>query len=971
MGRTRTWLCAAAVLAVAAWADPAAARYFGRNQVPHDRADWAVVESGRFRVHYPRGLDSLALRVLDLAERTDTSFARRLGHGFARRVPIVLRDPQDAFAASDVAPGPAEAGGFTGTLCQGVAVPCGGSYEEVRRAVVRELARAWLFDQIHGGSVSRRLAGPGLPAVPAWFREGLAEYLSLGAGPDAGTLLRDGIVEGSLPPLERAGGTLAREQGRSAVGWLVARHGEERLRRLLQELRRTRGFGQAFHRAVGLPLRRFDEEWRDELRRTCWPQVATRRDPERFARRLTDHRRDGSSLNPAPAVSPQGDRFACFTDRRQGAGVYVMSVADGRVLRRVFRDVRGPSVTAYPRGRDAVTWSPDGRRLALIATSGGRDVLCVVRAADGRVLRRLRLGCDGLAGPSWSPVGDSLVVTGLADGRADLWLVDTGTGRSERLTHDAWDEKDACWTPDGRTVTFASDRAEPIVLRPERVPGGFGRYGLYDLDLGERRIAARVVVDGDVGSPAWSPDGRKLAFVTDRGGASDIVLLDTVGGGCTRLTEQLGGVSSLSWSRQDDQLVFSAFDRGGYDVFALRQPVSVDAVLDRLRRERGRAISLSAPVDSGPVPPVEPGGPFVPAESALVQGPSRYRGRLAPDRASVGVLAASGFGFTGTAQVEFSDLPGRQRLRLDADVLGRPLDETSARLVYGRRAGRWEVRVGLFHLRETCASGTTTTGEALGSALVFPGRSFGALLEASRPFDRFRRLDLELSQARVERHAVDGEEPGAPRGYESVTSPAVALVGDDARWGRTGPVNGARYHVAFTPAFLGPGHGPAYRSVTLDARRYRELTGGYVLATRVLAGRSDGREAPGFRVGGFSTLRGFPFHGLAGTRVALASAELRFPFVDRFGVVGPVPLGGLALRGALFSDAGMVWDRGAPLRFTRRSGGGRRLDSPCLSFGAGVRTTALSLVLKLDAAWRTDLAKVSGARWEFSVGPEF
>ena len=124
-------------------------------------------------------------------------------------------------------------------------------------------------------------------------------------------------------------------------------------------------------------------------------------------------------------------------------------------------------------------------------------------------------------------------------------------------------------------------------------------------------------------------------------------------------------------------------------------------------------------------------------------------------------------------------------------------------------------------------------------------------------------------------------------------------------------------------------------------------------------------------MGGFGTLCGFPLYGLAGTRALVVNAELRFPFVERLGVVGPVPLGGLALRGALFADGGLVWDRGVPLRFTRVVDGERRLDSPRLAFGAGVRTTALSLVLKLDAAWRTDLATVGRPRWEFSIGPEF
>ena len=204
--------------------------------------------------------------------------------------------------------------------------------------------------------------------------------------------LRDGVVTGYLPPLEQAGGYLVYKQGQSAVGCLVERHGEERLRRLLQELRRTRSFDRAFQRVMGIPVRRFDEQWRDELRRAYWPQVATRRDPERFARRLTDHRRDGSALNTAPAVSPQGDRIAWFSDRRQYTDVYVMSAYDGRVLRRVIRGERDTQFEAVPSFRSAIAWSPDGRRLALTAASGGRDVLYVVGAADGRVLRRLAPG---------------------------------------------------------------------------------------------------------------------------------------------------------------------------------------------------------------------------------------------------------------------------------------------------------------------------------------------------------------------------------------------------------------------------------------------------------------------------------------------------------------------------------------------------------------------------------------------------
>ncbi len=1054
MHRMRVGLVGLTVLvALGLGSVPARAQYFGQNKVQYRRYSWRVVESDHFRVYFYGGLDSLAMRVLDLAEKTDVVFARRMGHQLSHRVPIILYGSQNEFSQTNVTPEliGEGTGGFTELFHNRVVLPFTGSYEELRHVVVHELAHAFLFDMLYGGSASRLLARQSFFATPLWFAEGVAEYLSLGMEPNAAMFLRDGIIEGYLPPLEYAGGYLVYKQGQSAIGYLVDRYGEERLRELLRRVRQSRSFDRAFQRAMGLPVRTFDEQWREWLRREYWPAVATRQDPEYFARRLTDHRRDGSGLNTAPAISPQGDRIAWFSDRRQYTDVYVMSAYDGKVLRRIIRGERNVQFEAIPSFRSSIAWSPDGLRLALTARSGGQDALYVVSAADGRVLKRIVLDCDALAYPAWSPVGESLVVVGVKDGRSDLWLVDVGTGGARRLTADAWDEKEPCWTPDGRTVTFASDRLFPVVLQPERTPEGFGRYGLFDLDLASGAITRRVETAGDDHSPAWSPDGRKLAFVSDRGGASDILLYDTESRSFTQLTDVLGGVSSLSWSRQDDRLVFSAFNRGGYDVFAVREPVSVDAVLARLRRETPQAVMNEVGVlqlaadGAGPAPPrgalaetrraepgpcdglagpagarpgpdttgarpvrrdlvllpsetgsqrstfpvygdtvpvlatrtplVERGGPFALPDSVLAQTPTPYRVRFSPDYAGGGILAATGFGFVGSAAFAFSDFLGDQRLYLAADLFGGPLEETNALLLYSYLPRRWDFTAGLFHFKNYQSARVTGTGEALGSPRLFSERTFGALLEASWPFDRFRRLDLAFTQMFVERVFFDEGAQGdvAPSGrrYESVSAPSLSVAGDNTLWGSTGPVNGGRSNLTFSPSFGWLARGLSYRTVTLDARRYWDLPGSYTFAARALAGRSDGRDAQTFFVGGFSTLRGFPHYEITGTRLAIVNAELRFPFIERFGVVGPLPLGRLDLRGALFADAGLVWDRGEPLRFTRVVRGERRLASPLASFGTGLRTNLGFMVLKADAAWQTDLASVGRPRWEFSIGPEF
>src|SRR6185437_5780692 len=98
-----------------------------------------------------------------------------------------------------------------------------------------------------------------------------------------------------------------------------------------------------------------------------------------------------------------------------------------------------------------------------------------------------------------------------------------------------------------------------------RHEGGFGDYGLYELDLASRDLHRVLDTAGDDRSPQWSPDGNLLAFVTDFGGTPNIHVFNPADSSVTQLTDVLGGVQSLTWSRQNDRLVFSAYNRAGFD----------------------------------------------------------------------------------------------------------------------------------------------------------------------------------------------------------------------------------------------------------------------------------------------------------------------------------------------------------------------------------------------------------------------
>ena len=89
-------------------------------------------------------------------------------------------------------------------------------------------------------------------------------------------------------------------------------------------------------------------------------------------------------------------------------------------------------------------------------------------------------------------------------------------------------------------------------------------------------------------------------------------------------------------------------------------------------------------------------------------------------------------------------------------------------------------------------------------------------------------------------------------------------------------------------------------------------------------------------MGGFSTLRGYSDFDLLGSRVAIINTEVRFPFIQQLGIVGPLPLGFFNLRGAGFFDAGLIWPDGERLQWQSLKTTFLPQNGYAVGFGTGV-----------------------------------
>ena len=150
----------------------AATQSFGQNKVQYERFEFQVMRTPNFDIyHYPEERAAVA-HAARLAEYWRTRLTAVLGLPLSGRQPLVLYASQPHFSQTQVVDGliGEGTGGVTDFLQRRMVLPFASSLGETSHVLGHEMVHAFQFD----------LGGEGAPALPLWFVEGMAEYLSLG-----------------------------------------------------------------------------------------------------------------------------------------------------------------------------------------------------------------------------------------------------------------------------------------------------------------------------------------------------------------------------------------------------------------------------------------------------------------------------------------------------------------------------------------------------------------------------------------------------------------------------------------------------------------------------------------------------------------------------------------------------------------------------------------------------------------------
>lgn len=1055
---------------------------FGKNKVQYKSLNWRFNKLPHFNSYFHQDQGILPGITAQWIENAYTQLCKELEFEHSKNIPLIVFGSPILFEQTNVIPSiiPEGVGGFTEALKNRIVVPFTGSYREYRHVLHHELVHAFQFG-ILNDNFGSALFRTNAMQLPLWFAEGLAEYLSSGWDSEADMFLMDQTIFGSVPiPDYAMSGYMVYKGGQSFLFFLQSSRGDSAFHEFLKLFTKSKKVEEAIEAVYNENLETLGKEWQKELKRIYWPEIGRREDISKKASALTSHRQTRSYYNLKPRISPDGSKVAYYSDSHDFTKIFISDLT-GTVLMKIGQYGYGGYFESFQPFRSGMCWSPSGDRLAFITKNHGVNEIRIIDIAQKKLVHTSVPALAGISSPDWAPNGKMLVFCGLKEHRLDVYLYEIETQSLIQLTDNIQEESDPRFSKDGSSIVFTA--IDTMGSADRTVSHLSPKSNLFLIDIASKRVRQLTDTQWNEKHPCFSPDGNSLIFVSDRNGIDNIYSISLENPeNVHALTDIIGGCSYPDWASENNILVFNLFQKEGWDVWAMTDPlkkvldtipsptlwvqhladstvhyflpasIPVDSLetmppvtIKATRRKRkdvdttknadqketpevSRADTtqdlLNEPTDSSDTNSQTMASVFRDSTDKTLEEelskndtayttpildrnlPSYpYKIKFTPDIISVGMAYSSLYGPAGQGIIVFSDLLGDHRIALAGSIQGIG-EENNMFASYLNTRFRLDFGIGGFYDKYY-----TYVPHKKYDYNIFHDTNYGGMMLVQYPFSIYSRVEFNLLYRHLDRKLYKSSQQSSsdtiatqtgdtiitPKNLSlNITTPSLSYVFDNILWGITGPVNGIRAEATLLVAPKIKKDDESFISFDIDFRKYFHIKRTFVWANKIACGFSEplgsDESARKFFLGGSENwifynvnkeryennlpytfysspvvpFRGWNYFDHTGTRFAVFNTEFRFPFVRSIDMVWPFPIEIKYINGAFFIDIGNAWEPEEEYDF---------IALPKDIYGGvgfGLRANLGIFILRYDLAWKTDWRKyVKDAQTYFSLGTEF
>jgi uncharacterized protein YjaZ len=561
-------------------------QYFGQNKPRNKTNNFRVLESTHFQLYNYLKETNQAQEFVKSSEYWYKIHQEVFKLAFLKPNPIILYNTHPDFQETTTIGG--EIGEGTGGVTEGlrtrVVMPMMFTKRQTDHVLGHELVHAFQYQTMTFGSDSTTLANIG--NLPLFMVEGLAEYMSIGRKDSHTSMwMRDAVLNNDIPTIK----DLVAKQykyfpyrwGQVFWAYVTAQYGDDIIRPLFKETA-IYGLEKAFIRSFKVDSETFSVKFKNDLLNYYNGQKSGKEIEIRG--KILGASKKGEDMNISPAISPDGKYLAYISSKNViSLDIFIVDATNGKTIRKIESTSLGAHVDSYSFIETSGTWSPDSRKFAVVIQSKAKNKLLVIDIITGEKKEYTPNNIEAFSNPTWSPDGTTLAFSGLKQGVSDIYSFNFRTNETINLTNDLYSDIQPAWSVDGQKIFFVSDRGGSLVRLEKE------NFKISSLDISSKKIETlSLFAETDNMNPQISPDGNSLYFISSPDGFKDLYKYNLTTKNITKLTNYFTGISGItmysppfSVASKTGEVAYNYFNKGDYSVIIANETHFLNQEIDK------------------------------------------------------------------------------------------------------------------------------------------------------------------------------------------------------------------------------------------------------------------------------------------------------------------------------------------------------------------------------------------------------
>lgn len=431
---------------------------FGKNRVQHNNFYWTYYRYDRFDMYYNEDGDQLARYASEFVKTELKRVESKFDYNIDNRIIFVIYNKLSDYRQSNVGlvtgKNETNIGGTFHIDKNKAFLFFEGDFEKLEQQITSAISRVLINEMIYGLQFRDNAANSTLINLPEWYVDGLVSYLSKDWDFETENRVKDGIVNGKYKKFNRLQGVDAASAGHSFWRYISEVYGESVIPSILYLTKINKNANSGFFYVVGSSLKDLSAEWfyyYSDIYAQIEETTEYPSEPSIKKRPRKNHVYQNMNINPT------GNYVAYVTNQMGKYKIWLYNTETDKHKKLLRREHKLEQITDYT--YPVMAWHPSGRILTFIVEEKGGLIMYYYTFGERKMTQRNVLYYDKVLNYSFSPDGSLIVLSGVKDGKTDIFVHSIAAGTNTQITNDISDDFYPRFINNGQHIIFASNRS--------------------------------------------------------------------------------------------------------------------------------------------------------------------------------------------------------------------------------------------------------------------------------------------------------------------------------------------------------------------------------------------------------------------------------------------------------------------------------------------------------------------------------